>query len=618
MLGGEDLIEALRDIGTYSFREKGINTANNLIEILLHEVNKGGNYAKVYTINFEDTEEGIRFKDVSIEDWDKNKTLKYLYREKGQKGAHYMPTARIAGNKEADVRRAFENRVEQWFDRFKKKHSYWLNNRTFIKNLYDAFIKDKDRIKNDLVKLRMQYDDGGFITLVFYQDGEKKYLGDIPDCIEYLQEFSKEKYNEVSNDGVCCLCKNKTRVFGNASPITFYTLDKPGYIAGGMRKENGYKNFPLCFECLLQLNEGAAYMQELLRFKFAGLRYYLIPQAIYSKNEVLDEIMNVYRNFQQEAEGRVSFSQTERIAADEDDILVFLKDVDDRVLLKFLFFQKPSNKFIILMLMEDILPSRIRSLFDAKQRVEDHFIFKDQKFSAKLIQDVKFNFGVLRKLFPTTKGFLEIVNKSFKDRKIDKQYILELIMHWLRGLFNDSSNMKIEVLQAFICLLFLNELGVLKNTRGDLGLMDKCNEFIAAADLDTRIDQFFEEFKSAIDNSAKKAVFLTGVLTQHLLSIQQRDRGSTPFRSQLKGLKLKETDVKALLPKIQQKLEEYKKNYYVQLEKIASLYYLQAGENWGMSVDEINFYFVLGMNLNDATNKEGIPYFKVKGDEINE
>ena len=33
------------------------------------------------------------------------------------------------------------------------------------------------------------------------------------------------------------------------------------------------------------------------------------------------------------------------------------------------------------------------------------------------------------------------------------------------------------------------------------------------------------------------------------------------------------------------------------------MYYISAGNNWGMSIDELNFYFVLGMNLSDAKIK---------------
>lgn len=611
------MIEALRNIGAYSFLQKGINIADNLTEIILDEVNKGGNYSKVYAINFEETGSGLCYKDIGIEDWDKKKTLQYLYREKGSQGAHFTPTARIAGNREEDVRKTFENRIKKWFDRLNREHSEWLEKSAFLASLNDAFRRDQKKIENDLVKFRMQYEDGGFLTLIFYLDGGKKYLGDMGDISSYLLEYSQEKYNEISNDGICCLCSKKTKIFGDASPLTFYTLDKPGYIAGGMKKEEGYKNFPLCFECLLQLNEGAAYMRDLLEFRFAGLRYYLIPENIYNQANVLDNIMIIYNSFRQENEGKVSLNQGERIAGDEEDILFFIKDVDDAVTLKFLFFQEQSNKFIILLLMENILPSRIQALFIAKQKSEEHYIFKDLRFSTKLIQDVQFNYGVLRRLFPTVKGFVEIVNKTFKDEKIDKQYIFELIMDRLRAAFNENRYMKIEVLQAFICLLFLGELGVLKDIGGDLELMEKEHDVIATEELDFRIKNFFEEFSSTIDSDAKKAVFLTGVLTQHLLSIQKNDRGAAPFRSQLKGLKMKEADIRALLPKIQQKLEEYKKNYYIQLEKITSMYYMDAGNNWGMSIDELNFYFVLGMNLNDAQNKAGLPYFKVKKEDEN-
>jgi hypothetical protein len=122
--------------------------------------------------------------------------------------------------------------------------------------------------------------------------------------------------------------------------------------------------------------------------------------------------------------------------------------------------------------------------------------------------------------------------------------------------------------------LFLKELGVLKEIGGDLAFMNKENEVVAAAEnLDSRVKSFFAEFSSTIDNDAKKAVFLTGVLAQHLLTIQNTDRGATPFRSQLKGLKMKEADIRALLPKIQQKLEEYKKNLKEDLDNKFSTSY---------------------------------------------
>jgi len=306
--------------------------------------------------------------------------------------------------------------------------------------------------------------------------------------------------------------------------------------------------------------------------------------------------------------------QAQRISDDENDILYNLQKINDTVLLKFLFFQEQSSKFVILLLMEDILPSRLQTLFAAKARADDHIIFKDHKFNAKHTQDIQFHYGILRRLFPTIKGFLEVVNKTFKNEIIDHQYIMKLVMDRLRGIFRDERYMKIDALQAFVCLLFFSELGVLKSTGGDLMFEDNIlnEDETTKEDLASRVESFFQEFSSVLNSDAKRAIFLTGVLAQHLLAIQKNDRNSTPFRSQLKGLKMKESDIKALLPKIQQKLDEYGKNYYKQLEKIASLYYLKSGNNWGLSLNEINFYFVLGMNLNDAKNREGLFYFKVK------
>ena len=44
------------------------------------------------------------------------------------------------------------------------------------------------------------------------------------------------------------------------------------------------------------------------------------------------------------------------------------------------------------------------------------------------------------------------------------------------------------------------------------------------------------------------------------------DKKATPFRTKLHGLKMNEALIKRLLPEIQNKLEEYEKNYYRDLE----------------------------------------------------
>ena len=52
-----------------------------------------------------------------------------------------------------------------------------------------------------------------------------------------------------------------------------------------------------------------------------------------------------------------------------------------------------------------------------------------------------------------------------------------------------------------------------------------------------------------------------------------------------------------LATKAVNKLEEYDKNYYRELEELISSYFAGAGVEWKESVSEINYFIVLGMSL---------------------
>ena len=131
-------------------------------------------------------------------------------------------------------------------------------------------------------------------------------------------------------------------------------------------------------------------------------------------------------------------------------------------------------------------------------------------------------------------------------------------------------------------------------------------EIKSKEELETKSALFFDNFKEFFSTDIHRSIFLVGVLSQFLLNIQSRERGATPFRSKLKGLKMDARDITSLVPEIIDKLEQYKWNYpYLPLEKLIAKYLLSAGDfrNWNMSVDEMNFIFVLGMNLSK--------YFKI-------
>ncbi len=114
------------------------------------------------------------------------------------------------------------------------------------------------------------------------------------------------------------------------------------------------------------------------------------------------------------------------------------------------------------------------------------------------------------------------------------------------------------------------------------------------------IEVFLKEYEVAFDKPDKKATFLLGVLTKFLLDVQCANRGSTPFRSKLSGLRLDEKKIKSLFPEIVEKLEEYNVSY-AQLQEYISKSLVEAENNgWTVSKDEISFYFALGLNLGGA------------------
>ena len=60
---------------------------------------------------------------------------------------------------------------------------------------------------------------------------------------------------------------------------------------------------------------------------------------------------------------------------------------------------------------------------------------------------------------------------------------------------------------------------------------------------------------------------------------------------------MNEALIKRLLPEIQNKLDEYGKNYYRDLEQIIANHFVLSGVDWKEVDDELSFYFVLGMDL---------------------
>jgi CRISPR-associated protein Csh1 len=298
----------------------------------------------------------------------------------------------------------------------------------------------------------------------------------------------------------------------------------------------------------------------------------------------------------------------QRISADEDEIFSIASDFGDYVAFNFIFYEKDQEKMPILLSMDDVYPSRLQQLFNVKDKVN--------KFQVFTQNDISFNFKLIKDLTLTTddsvKLFLDYISRIFKGIPISYRTFISQAAKYLRDTYvNDKlghNQVRNRSLSAFMCFLYIQELGLFYDRKE---VTSMTNHALSIEGVD-KIEIFLGQFGNAFINSpAKKGVFLLGVLAQNLLDIQYSQTGdSKPFMKRLKGLKMHKEDILGLLPAIQNKLEEYNKNFYRKLESITSYYLLEAQSEWEMNMDEISFYFVVGMNLN-----KNVPLFESAKEE---
>ena len=472
----------------------------------------------------------------------------------------------------------------------------------FFNRLKDCLKSNTDAIISDLTIKYNTLDkkDRSIITLLIYSP-DKKYIGDFPVFRRILIKMTSNGYykkygtESKSTNRVCSVCRKKSdEVFGFVGTFD-YTVDKPGFVSGGFNQSLAWKNYPVCLKCALKLEEGKKYIHENSNFKFYGFNYYIIPKLL-NQNKT-KEIYKILEEFK-EKDPKFETKYIRLLDDNEKEILNKLAEQDNFFNNNLLIYRIDKSAFRILLYIEDILPSRLRILFKAKENVDNKSIFQFLKDG----KSMEFNFGNIISFFPKS-NFLEITNKIFTNKKIDYSFLIWGIIRKIRIEFQDEKKFtKYLTLKGFQLLIYLNELELLDNFNGGKNMNEKSiTNMLQGTNLllEDKVNTLFKEFPDFFNKDSKKAIFLEGVLTQYLLNIQYNDRKATPFRVKLQGLKLDEKHIKKLLPEIQNKLEEYGKNYYKGLEFLIGKYMVQSGEGWKMSNDEISFYFVLGMNLSN-------------------
>ncbi|HOV46053.1 MAG TPA: TIGR02556 family CRISPR-associated protein [Exilispira sp.] len=595
------MIDAVKKIGEYSIKEN-----NNTIEIY---ENPKCDYVLLVTLKEENN--NFEFDKIIDEEFSKDKLSKYLFKEgNGSAGINITPTAKISQDIEEIEKegkfKTFENKFLQWFKNY-------INYDKYIENIYNILEKNKEEIQSRIIEKIKGFKKQlkSIITLAIEKNNEILYIGDIEVFKEILNSESKKQYYSLYSIGTsicknekCFVCKEiKDEVYGFAIPFGFHTFDKPGFVAGGFDQKESWKNTPVCFDCARKLEQGKKYIEENLNFKFYGFNYFLIPKLIIGNDYF--EILSIFENYKKDV--KLTPGIRRQITSDEKEILELVGRQKNFFNNNLYFYFKPpgSSAERILLYIEGILPSRLRYLFEVKEKVDNIFKNYNELLNEKQPK-LEFNFGILRNFFPKesenidyTKNFLEIINNIFVGNNIEYNLVISALIRQIRKQYvEDKYPINYITLSGFLLLNYIQELDLFKNSIKDGGKLNmdqilKTEE----SDFDNRVEEFFTKHNEFFSNAEKKATFLNGILIQFLLNIQYREKNSTPFRTKLQGLKLNEKIIKNLLVEAQNKLEEYGKNYYKDLEMLISKYFVLTEGNWRISDDETSFYFVLGMNM---------------------
>jgi CRISPR-associated protein Csh1 len=230
-----------------------------------------------------------------------------------------------------------------------------------------------------------------------------------------------------------------------------------------------------------------------------------------------------------------------RFLGDEGEILSLLSEVQDNLTLNFLILLKQQSAERILAFIEDVFPSHLRKIFDAKDEVDRTF---QHNFTFRTILNFFSKSDPAKRDNDLDGYFLDLVDRVFKGRPVDYDFILRFLMNKIRSSFVNDQYFGPTTAEGVMVVNFLERMGLIKM------------EVMA---MDERLfDPLFKKYGSTFETPLKRGLFLLGSLTQLLLRVQYNRRESTPpFLKNLKGLRMDERDFLGLLPRVENKLQEY-------------------------------------------------------------
>lgn len=194
-----------------------------------------------------------------------------------------------------------------------------------------------------------------------YFDGRFLYPVEVKSYLNYFRSRLAAQTADIhAKDGsefsVCALCNSHSSNVVNLDQVfAFATFDKKSFLPGNIDSvENKKKVFPLCPQCYKEMSEGRVRIDSVFTDakSLYGIRIYVVPELLAGTSKFV-KASTIARNFVRKG--------LEREPYISDGIM----RMNDEVVLHFVFWEKNQAQERLLLMVEDVPPSRLKRAEEA-------------------------------------------------------------------------------------------------------------------------------------------------------------------------------------------------------------------------------------------------------------
>ncbi|PMP86370.1 MAG: type I-B CRISPR-associated protein Cas8b/Csh1 [Thermodesulfobium narugense] len=618
------MIKAIRDLGFFELKEvsgkeifdiekfEEIREENpQLIAKLIAEKATARTGVKVYVLKIEDDELTYELDETVYKDNDcrEDKYRDYLFKEpRSSKGSYISPTFKLSPpvSEKAIKRGEPSTSASRLYEYLKNAPDDLKEFKKFdAKEIDSVFQKIRKENKDNKSSILITIKPNGN-CLASLSNLCKKFIDGFIEETKYLAQNAPKDYNPANQKGQCSIClRENLPLLGYFKPYNFFTVDKIGFYPSFKNYES-WKYFPVCESCGILIQAGKNFLENHFRARMAGYNTLVIV-----KNKELVEKQKRFVDFN-------SMKSFKQIAYIERFLIKQLPELTNVESYNFMFYREKQNQFEILLLIPEVLPSRIKRIVDAIKEIKEKFEWSNW-FDLDKVQKNKGNWRIDTDFYfieesvgervdfpkieysPTKVKVLNLFQSVFVGTPISFKEIISEISSKLQFVFRQSLNfdnapvfkLAPYVFSGAATIEILKEVNVMET---EVSKMAK-NE-----DYPERLKEVFDKHKTFFDTPQKRACFLVGVLYGKLEALQASSLINKKGTSLgwLRSLDLRwDHLVKDLFPRIHLKFKEYDNATPVLGKEVKEVFRLTSSEiescgAEGLEREEIPFYFTLG------------------------